>query len=660
MTTQPTERKIDFDSPTTHHTLMVRPTQMKAARRLWLIAATLLLVIDGMGMGRMVQDLSRETMHYPNTAASAIVHSFMAIGVSRAVGIIYTVTIIALMLVSFLAMAVILFRNKPNDWLALHTGFTLLVISAFYSQLSRYALEPISPALPDVMFILSNSTLVLMMLLFPDGRFVPRWSPLLVVVMAFYVLITRPTMLGWLPPAPGRNVIVHVIFLLLSLSVPAYRYRRTFNTIERLQTQWLLFPGTGVLGVYIVLAFGWESGWFDAPLLTIVYQTISLLIWVIVPVTITVAVLRYRLYNIQLAVNRSIVYGTASIGLGVLFFIGAILLQSALGRIEPTISAAITALGVGIFFNPTRHRVQNVIDRRIYGFRFNLDEVAKGQRRITAENAGVMTGQTLGHFMLMDVVGKGGMGEVYRAYGENGEMVAVKVLPDQLAKEDEFRTRFQLEADTLVQLRHRNIVGLVASGADRGKFYIAMEFVEGRDLISLLRENGKIPLDDVKPFIRDFAEAIDYAHQRGFIHRDIKPANIILRMGPDNENYEAVLMDFGIVKIKNAASHFTGSGAVGTIEYMAPEQIMTAREVDHRADIYALGVVLYEMLTGQRPFTGSPGQVLFAHIQQPPPDPREINPDIPRHVAKAILKALEKDVDQRFQSAGELAAAICA
>jgi serine/threonine-protein kinase len=153
--------------------------------------------------------------------------------------------------------------------------------------------------------------------------------------------------------------------------------------------------------------------------------------------------------------------------------------------------------------------------------------------------------------------------------------------------------------------------------------------------------------------MHDIGAALDAAHQQGFVHRDLKPGNIMIR-----PNGQAVLMDFGVTKMTDASSSLTGTGALGTIDYMAPEQIMSAKEVDHRADIYALGVMLYEMMTGERPFKGGPAQVMFAHIQQPPPDPRDINAEIPRHIARAIMQAMSKNPEERFQSAGEFAAAL--
>jgi serine/threonine protein kinase len=160
----------------------------------------------------------------------------------------------------------------------------------------------------------------------------------------------------------------------------------------------------------------------------------------------------------------------------------------------------------------------------------------------------------------------------------------------------------------------------------------------------------QLPFEEVLPVLGNLADAMNTAHAQGYVHRDIKPANIMLRQGKDSA-VEAVLMDFGIAKLIESSTTLTGSGAAGTIDYMAPEQIMNSRLVDHRADIYALGVVLYEVLTGTTPFHGTAGQVLFAHIQQPPPHICDVMPDIPDYIGDAIDRALAKDPAARFPNA---------
>ena len=249
------------------------------------------------------------------------------------------------------------------------------------------------------------------------------------------------------------------------------------------------------------------------------------------------------------------------------------------------------------------------------------------------------------------------MGEVYKGRA-NGQTVALKILPDDLAQQEQFRQRFAREVQTLTTLHHPNIVRLVDSGASDGVTYLAMEFIEGEELGKKLKAAGALSLDDGRDILKVLVSALDYAHEQGFIHRDVKPSNVMLRRSKDGEAWEGVLMDFGIAKIREAQTGLTQTGAIGTIDYMATEQIMSAKAVDHRADIYALGIMTYEMLTGTCPFKGSPAQVMFAHLQQPAPDPRDLKDDLPSSVAQAILRALAKKPEDRFASAGEFAAAL--
>jgi serine/threonine protein kinase len=228
-----------------------------------------------------------------------------------------------------------------------------------------------------------------------------------------------------------------------------------------------------------------------------------------------------------------------------------------------------------------------------------------------------------------------------------------------LAQKDEFRKRFEREAQTLASLEHPNIVKLLGSGVSDDVHYLAMEFIDGQELGEFMHQGAVKDYDALHDWLKTIASALDYIHDKGLVHRDLKPSNIMIRPSKiDKEIKEAVLMDFGIARVNATGTRLTGSGAVGTIDYMSPEQIMAAREVDKRADVYALGIIVYELLTGERPFKGSAGQVLFAHIQQPAPDPRDVNPDVPRSFALAVIKALSKDADERFQSAGEFALAL--
>jgi serine/threonine protein kinase len=180
-----------------------------------------------------------------------------------------------------------------------------------------------------------------------------------------------------------------------------------------------------------------------------------------------------------------------------------------------------------------------------------------------------------------------------------------------------------------------------------------------------MRERGPLSLAEVHPILQGVASALDYAHAQGLVHRDVKPSNVMLRPAEDsgqvdNLPYNAILTDFGIAKILTSDTGATATGMMmGTLDYMAPEQIRVSRQVDGRADVYSLGVVLYRMVTGELPFKGEhPSAVMLGHLQEPPPDPRKLAPDLPDRAAEAILHALAKDPEERFPTAGALAGEI--
>ena len=266
-----------------------------------------------------------------------------------------------------------------------------------------------------------------------------------------------------------------------------------------------------------------------------------------------------------------------------------------------------------------------------------------------------LNGQTLGQYEIIDEIGAGGMATVYRAYQPGLDRhVAVKVLPAQHALTPGFTDRFFLEAKAVAQLSHPNILPIYDVGVEGDLSYFVMKYVElGRTLRDAL---GKpLPLLTVAHYIRQVAGALDHAHAHGIVHRDIKPSNILV------EDNWLLLADFGLAKIAAGKTDLTGPGAViGTPIYLSPEQA-GSHPVDHRADIYSLGVVLYEMILGQVPFEGeTPMAVMFKHLYEAVPRPRLLKPDIPAGVEAVILKALSKDPAQRFDRAVDLAQALYA
>ena len=261
---------------------------------------------------------------------------------------------------------------------------------------------------------------------------------------------------------------------------------------------------------------------------------------------------------------------------------------------------------------------------------------------------GSLVGLQIGRYEVLEFIGRGGMAEVYKGrHTRLDRNVAIKVLPPGLATEADFRERFEREALSIAALRHPNIVQVFDFGDLEGMYYMVMDFIPGPALARRLREAGRLPLPQALSLLEGLAGALDYAHAQGIVHRDVKPSNVMLDECGDG-TWRPILTDFGIAKIVAGGAQATQTGMLGTLDYMAPEQVRASREVDGRADIYALGVMAFQMLTGRLPFTGdSPGQIMLAHLQKPVPDPLTIVPDLPDRAAAALLQALAKHPDDR-------------
>src|SRR6266545_3361192 len=266
-----------------------------------------------------------------------------------------------------------------------------------------------------------------------------------------------------------------------------------------------------------------------------------------------------------------------------------------------------------------------------------------------------LVGRKLGKYTLEAKLGEGGMAAVFRSHHPQFDRpVAIKILPPTVGQDAGFRARFEREGRTIAGLNHPNIIRVYDIDESDGLFYMVMDLLPGGTLEARLREGG-LDRKWSADVVEKMAEALDYAHTRGVIHRDIKPSNILL----DGEG-QPVLADFGIARLVQGEgdANLTAAGMVmGTPAYMAPEQL-TGQLPDARADIYSLGVVLYQLLTGRAPFIGDTTAVISGHLTRQPPPPRESTPDLPPALDAVVLQALAKQPEHRFKSAGVFAQAL--
>ena len=255
-----------------------------------------------------------------------------------------------------------------------------------------------------------------------------------------------------------------------------------------------------------------------------------------------------------------------------------------------------------------------------------------------------------GRYQIIDKLGKGGMGQVYRVLDKKlNEEIALKVIKPEIAIDKNTVERFSNELKIARKIGHKNVAKMFDLNEEKGTHFITMEYVRGEDLKKLIRKMGQLSVGQAIPIAAQICEGLAEAHRLGIVHRDLKPQNVMV-----DEEGNARIMDFGIARSIETKG-ITGAGVmIGTPEYMSPEQV-EGKEVDQRSDIYSLGIILYEMVTGRVPFEGdTPFTIGVKHKSEKPKDPKELNAQIPDDVNNVILRCLEKERENRHQSAGEL------
>jgi len=589
----------------------------------------------------------------------------------------YRTFLVVLLAIGFSIAGIIIFWFKSDEWLALLVAFTLIGQGAnALGPLRRAATIPGLEVPVNLAVSMVLIGLPLSCYLFPDGKIPKKWLYYVAGIWFVWLQISvfwksfPVNLFNW----QGSGGLIYQISLLFVLSTgiyaQIYRYRHTDSLVKREQLKWIVFGvSVGILtgvGVNIFLIF------FNASnpsigtslIMNMFTQTLSVLAQITVPIAVVFSILRYRLYDIELVINRSLVYGLLTIFLAAVF--GSILigLPSLLHTITgnenpPTLGIVAATVAVFSLFNPTLKISRNFVNKKIFGIEFDFNSAKRQNAKIEkVSHLPIHTIGSIGEYTALELIARGGMGEIYKArHPTLNRTLAIKVLSTYLKEDSDFNKRFEREAEMMTQLRHPNIITIYDFGEQDGLPYIVMEYLTGDTLSSILKTRGRLSLDESLPLLQDLASALDYAHAQGIVHRDIKASNVIVEpitTLTSGRTHRAVLMDFGIAHFTGERTKLTITGdMLGTAEYVSPEQIQGLADIDGRADQYSLGVLAYLMITGRKPFERSNTWALIkSHLEVLPPDPREIV-SIPGAAADAIMKALAKKPEERFASASE-------
>jgi tRNA A-37 threonylcarbamoyl transferase component Bud32 len=603
-----------------------------------------------------------------------ILNALRGLGMSNAFYAAYQTALVVLLAIGFWVAGGIIFRHKSDEWVALLVAFTLIGQGA-------NAFEPLkimenAPGFRIPVMLVESMVLTCLPLAcyyFPDGRLPQRWLKYVAGVWFAWLLLS----IFWsgLPinlfDREPRARLVFQLILLAVLGTGIYaqirRYRKTDNAIKREQLKWVVFGvvvgilvGVGV-NIFSIL-FGMTNPSVGARLIVdMATKTLSVIAQLTIPIAVVFSILRYRLYDIELIINRSLVIGILTVLLG-LVFTGILFGMQAVFRAvtdnaSPPPAAIVVATAVVVsVFNPTLRAARSFVNRKIFHIEFNFTEAQRRHDKLEkAARMPLHAVADIGGYTGLEMIARGGMGEIYKArHPSLNRTIAIKVLSLYFKEDADFNKRFAREAEMMAQLKHPNIINIYDYGEQDGLPYIVMEYLAGDTLSHILKERQRLSLDESLPLLRDLASALDFAHAQGIVHRDIKASNVMVEpvtTGTQGRAQRAILMDFGIARFTSERTRLTITGdMLGTADYISPEQIQGETDLDGKADQYSLAVLAFQMLTSRKPYArNNTWAMIRAHLDEPAPDPREIA-SMPDATALAIMKAMSKKPEDRFDT----------
>ncbi|MDD2923054.1 MAG: serine/threonine-protein kinase, partial [Anaerolineales bacterium] len=464
-----------------------------------------------------------------------------------------------LIIIGFSVTAGLLVVRRSDDWFAIFTSAFLITFGVRITSLaSVIAMTAGFEIAGGVILALGDVGIVLFLMLFPDGKFFPNWikyaAPLLIIsIFGIYLFPGAPFF--WATLGMNKYLAVLTVWYVFGVFVFSARYKHG-ELAQKQQMRWVsigsLAPFLWFVVFQIVPAF--IPALYEDSLTGAIFQIASrvfgVFLFLILPLSITLSIIRNKLFDIDLIINRSIVYGVLTIGLGLTFALMLGLISIVFKNIhqgdQSFLVATIFSVSAGAMFQPMRKRLQRFVDRVFYHIQIDYQ---KTPAELGATSDTFITGATLSSYSNLKLIGRGGMAEVYRATSPTqNRSVAIKVLKSNLAGEEPFRKRFMREAEIVAGLEHPNIVRVMDYGNENEAYYIVMELLTGPDLNGLLKAEKQISLEKTFELLRGIASALDYAHQNGLVHRDVKPSNVMM----DAQTNRVVLTDFGIAKISDA------------------------------------------------------------------------------------------------------------